>query len=96
MTSNPTPPIPEQQQNEVPGRTAPTNPKPDHGEHSYQGHGRLAGKAAVVTGGDSGVGRAVAISRGGHADDNRKRTNCASSRRNRRGFGWSEAAGRQR
>jgi hypothetical protein len=61
MTSNPTPPIPEQQQNEVPGRTAPMNPKPDHGEHSYQGHGRLAGKAAVVTGGNSGIGRAVGI-----------------------------------
>jgi len=35
--------------------------KPDHGELSYQGHGRLAGKAAVITGGDSGIGRAVAI-----------------------------------
>jgi hypothetical protein len=37
------------------------NPRPDHGEHSYQGSGRLAGKAAIVTGGDSGIGRAVAI-----------------------------------
>jgi hypothetical protein len=35
--------------------------QPDHGEDSYRGHGRLAGKAAVVTGGDSGIGRAVAI-----------------------------------
>jgi hypothetical protein len=34
---------------------------PDHGEDSYRGHGRLAGKAAVVTGGDSGIGRAVCI-----------------------------------
>ncbi|MBO0728021.1 MAG: SDR family oxidoreductase [Acidimicrobiaceae bacterium] len=36
-------------------------PVPDCGEHSYVGHGRLAGKAAVITGGDSGIGRAVAI-----------------------------------
>ncbi|MBO0819903.1 MAG: SDR family oxidoreductase [Nocardiopsaceae bacterium] len=36
-------------------------PRPDHGEQSYRGSGRLAGKAAVITGGDSGIGRAVAI-----------------------------------
>jgi NAD(P)-dependent dehydrogenase (short-subunit alcohol dehydrogenase family) len=36
-------------------------PKPDHGEHSYKGSGRLAGKAAIITGADSGIGRAVAI-----------------------------------
>jgi NAD(P)-dependent dehydrogenase (short-subunit alcohol dehydrogenase family) len=36
-------------------------PKPDHGEESYRGTGRLSGKAAVITGGDSGIGRAVAI-----------------------------------
>jgi hypothetical protein len=36
-------------------------PVPDHGEHSYRGCGRLAGKRAVITGGDSGIGRAVAI-----------------------------------
>ena len=35
--------------------------KPDHGEESYRGCGRLAGKKAVITGGDSGIGRAVAI-----------------------------------
>ncbi len=35
--------------------------KPDHGEQSYRGHGRLAGKATIVTGGDSGIGKAVAI-----------------------------------
>ncbi len=36
-------------------------PRPDHGEDSYEGSGRLAGKAAIITGGDSGIGRAVAI-----------------------------------
>ena len=36
-------------------------PKPDHGEKSYRGSGRLAGKKAIITGGDSGIGRAVAI-----------------------------------
>ena len=54
------PPLPEQQQ-EVPGTTAAMDPRPDHGEESYQGRGRLAGKKAIITGGDSGIGRAVAI-----------------------------------
>src|SRR4051812_50047131 len=36
-------------------------PKPDHGEESYRGSGKLSGKKAVITGGDSGIGRAVAI-----------------------------------
>lgn len=61
MTSRPTPPLPDQQQNEVPGKTAPMSPQPDHGEDSYEGHGRLSGKTAVITGADSGIGRAVAI-----------------------------------
>ena len=62
MSSNrPTPPLPEQQQYRRPGRTAPLDPPPDHGEDSYRGSGRLAGKAALVTGGDSGIGRAVCI-----------------------------------
>jgi len=51
---------PEQQQT-PPGTEAEMEPKPDHGEQSYQGHDRLAGKAAIITGGDSGIGRAVAI-----------------------------------
>ena len=53
-------PFPKQEQ-EQPGLTAKTEPTPDHGERSYQGHSRLEGKAALITGGDSGIGRAVAI-----------------------------------
>jgi len=44
-----------------PGLTDVMKPVPDHGETSYKGSGRLAGKKAVITGGDSGIGRAVAI-----------------------------------
>lgn len=57
----PKPPQPEQHQSRVPGRTAEMTPKPDHGESTYKGSGKLAGKKAVITGGDSGIGRAVAI-----------------------------------
>jgi NAD(P)-dependent dehydrogenase (short-subunit alcohol dehydrogenase family) len=59
-TSEIEPPLPEQQQ-DVPGTTSAMDPRPDHGEESYQGHGRLAGKKTIITGGDSGIGRAVAI-----------------------------------
>jgi NAD(P)-dependent dehydrogenase (short-subunit alcohol dehydrogenase family) len=59
-SAHPQPPQPEQQQS-PPGHTAAMDPKPDHGEQSYKGSGRLAGKKALITGGDSGIGRAVAI-----------------------------------
>jgi hypothetical protein len=49
------------QQQRPPGTTAEMDPKPDHGEQSYRGSGRLTGKATVITGADSGIGRAVAI-----------------------------------
>ncbi|HWG16133.1 MAG TPA: SDR family oxidoreductase [Streptosporangiaceae bacterium] len=49
------------QQQDVPGSTGEMNPKPDHGEESYRGCGKLEGKKAIVTGSDSGIGRAVAI-----------------------------------
>ncbi|WP_458112650.1 SDR family oxidoreductase [Arthrobacter sp. R1-13] len=53
-------PFPQQEQ-EQPGLTAPMDPKPDHGELSYEGKDLLSGKAALITGGDSGIGKAVAI-----------------------------------
>lgn len=49
------------QQQEPPGLTEPMRPTPDHGEDSYRGNGRLAELRAVITGGDSGIGRAIAI-----------------------------------
>ncbi|MCP1427705.1 SDR family oxidoreductase [Microbacterium foliorum] len=49
------------QQQDQPGLTDETRPGPDHGEQSYVGHGRLEGRRALITGGDSGIGRAVAI-----------------------------------
>lgn len=56
----PQPPFPEPPQ-QAPGLEAEMEVKPDYGEESYKGYGRLAGKAAIITGGDSGIGRAVAL-----------------------------------
>src|SRR6185369_14244876 len=56
----PRPPFPKQPQ-AAPGLAAKMKPRPDHGETSYQGHGRLEGRKALITGGDSGIGRAAAI-----------------------------------
>jgi hypothetical protein len=59
-TKFPKPPFPKQTQ-AWPGLVRDMNPKPDHGETSYRGSGRLAGRKALITGGDSGMGRAAAI-----------------------------------
>jgi NAD(P)-dependent dehydrogenase (short-subunit alcohol dehydrogenase family) len=56
----PKPPFPRQQQ-PWPGLAAEMEPRPDHGEESYRGTGRLRGLRALITGGDSGIGRAAAI-----------------------------------
>jgi len=53
--------MPSQQQDRRPGLTAPMNPQPDHGESTYKGSGKLKDKIALITGADSGIGRAVAI-----------------------------------
>ncbi|HZO95243.1 MAG TPA: SDR family oxidoreductase [Candidatus Baltobacteraceae bacterium] len=56
----PRPPFPEQSQ-PWPGLASKMTPRPDHGERTYRGSGKLAGRKALITGGDSGMGRAAAI-----------------------------------
>ncbi|RYZ54153.1 MAG: SDR family oxidoreductase [Chitinophagaceae bacterium] len=61
VDQHPKPPYPEQKPQDMPGTEKEMTPKADHGEESYKGSGRLTGRKAVITGGDSGIGRAVAI-----------------------------------
>ncbi len=60
LTQYPKPPF-KQQHQEAPGLACKMEPRPDHGETSYKGSGKLAGRKALITGGDSGIGRAAAI-----------------------------------
>src|SRR5690348_6444489 len=60
VTRYPKPPFKSQSQ-PWPGLAGKMEPRPDHGEQSYKGSGRLAGRKALITGGDSGMGRAAAI-----------------------------------
>jgi NAD(P)-dependent dehydrogenase (short-subunit alcohol dehydrogenase family) len=60
ISKYPKPPYPNQSQ-PWPGLVSKMNPRPDHGETSYKGSGRLSGRKALITGGDSGMGRAAAI-----------------------------------
>jgi NAD(P)-dependent dehydrogenase (short-subunit alcohol dehydrogenase family) len=58
--SYPKPPFPDQPQ-AMPGKSGAMDPQPDYGETTYKGSGRLQGRKAIITGGDSGIGRAVAL-----------------------------------
>ena len=60
LEQGPKPPVPEQEQ-QHPGLESEMDPRPDYGEESYRGFGRLQGRGALITGGDSGIGRAVAL-----------------------------------
>ena len=60
MTDEPKPPFPDQEQ-PIPGSSAAMDPVPDYGEDSYRGSSKLEGKKALITGADSGIGRAVAL-----------------------------------
>lgn len=60
-TAGPRPPFSDQQPLTPPGAETDMNPRPDYGAESYRGSGKLQGRRAVITGGDSGIGRAVAL-----------------------------------
>ncbi|GJD64196.1 SDR family oxidoreductase [Methylobacterium frigidaeris] len=61
MTDFPKPPFERQKPIPMPGRDADMDPRPDYGETRYKGSGRLADRKAIITGGDSGIGKAVAL-----------------------------------
>lgn len=61
LTKYPQPPYESSKQQDAPGSESKMNPKADHGEKTYKGSGKLKGRSAIITGGGSGIGRAVAI-----------------------------------
>jgi len=73
----PKPPYKKQSQ-PWPGLASKMDPRPDHGEESYRGSGRLAGRKALITGGDSGMGRAANNSRHGLAIQRAQRADRAA------------------
>ena len=93
MTDFPRPPFPEQTQ-DLPGSFRDMDPVPDHGETSWRGAGRLEGKVALITGADSGIGRAVAIA---YAREGAELVlSCLNETEDMQDtLGWVENAGRQ-
>jgi hypothetical protein len=79
----------------TPGAETEMRNQPDHGEESYRGSGRLAGKTALITGGDSGIGRAVAIAFAREGADVALSYLPEEERDAQEGARWIEAAGRK-
>src|SRR5215203_1928790 len=87
------PPFPEQEQEPV-GLESEMEPRPDYGEESYRGSGKLEGKAAVITGGDSGIGRAVALAFAREGRTSLSPTSRPRSLMPRKRREWSRSRGR--
>nr|WP_206314812.1 SDR family oxidoreductase [Streptomyces coryli] len=91
---HPKPDLPAQDQPH-PGWTGPMDPPPDHGEESYEGSGRLRDRKVLITGGDSGIGRAVAIAYAREGADILLTHLAQETDEARETARWVEAAGRK-